>query len=76
MNDTNDAEPRRLSDALTALYWSPATLAEIIGARTDTVRKWLSGRSDILPHVLPWLERLAAFHRANPPPRPPPRESE
>lgn len=66
----SDAE--RLRRALAAIRWGPAALADALGIRQDSARKWLQERLAVPPSILAWAERLAAFHRANPPPLAPP----
>ena len=62
---------RRMRAALGTLFWGAGSLAGALGVRGDTAKKWLSGKSAMPAGILPWLERLAAFHRANPPPAAP-----
>ena len=72
--DDSDYE-RRMRAALGALYWGAGSLAGALGVRADTAGKWLAGKSRMPAGILAWLERLAAFHRANPPPGAPDRET-
>lgn len=58
----------RLSTALDALNWSGRSLALLLGKNERTVRRWVSGDCDVPADVLAWVERLADFHRVNPPP--------
>lgn len=58
----------RLSAALHTLHWGPTALAEELDVNERTVRRWLSGQNEAPAAVVRWLERLAAFHEAHPPP--------
>lgn len=53
---------QRLTGALTVLRWGSSQTAGELGVRNDTVAKWLTGRSQIPPAVLAWIEGLAAAH--------------
>lgn len=71
---TND----RLSVALRSLSWGPTVLARRVGVSERSVRYWLTGRLTVPATILTWLEALAAFVRAHPPPprlSPPDRET-
>lgn len=61
-------QTQRLHAALGALHWGPVVLSELIDVNERTVRRWMAGQNDPQPAVLEWLERLAAFVDANPPP--------
>ena len=65
-------ERERLKAALDTLRWGPAALAAAAQVRFDSAKQWLTGRRSVPPATLAWLETLAAFHRANPPPKLPP----
>lgn len=52
----------RLSRAVTTLRWGSSQTAGELGVRNDTVGKWLTGRSQVPPAVLAWIEALAAVH--------------
>jgi transcriptional regulator with XRE-family HTH domain len=58
----------RFSLALRGLRWGPRELAEMLAINERTIRRWLSGQNDPPPALLEWLELLAAFVNANPPP--------
>ena len=58
----------RVSTALATLRWGPATLARAIGVNVRTVQRWINGQNPPLMPIVEWLDRLAAFHRDNPPP--------
>jgi hypothetical protein len=58
----------RLSAALDRLHWSGRSLAATLGEDERKVRRWLAGTYEAPPDVLAWVERLAAFHAAHPPP--------
>lgn len=64
----NDALSRALND----IPWTPLDLAQLLVVRPDTVRKWLSGRSPTPPQIQTWIEDIAEYHRAHPPPELPP----
>ena len=58
----------RLRAALDRLHWSGRSLAAILGQDERKVRRWAAGAYEPPEDVLAWLERLAAFHDANPAP--------
>lgn len=58
----------RLRAALQACHWSVRHVAPLIQWDERSIRHWLSGRYDPPADVLAWVERLAAVHRADPPP--------
>jgi ribosome-binding protein aMBF1 (putative translation factor) len=58
----------RLRAALDHLHWSCRSLAAILGRDERRVRRWAAGDYEPPEDVLAWLERLAAFHDAHPPP--------
>lgn len=58
----------RLRAALHRLHWSGRALAAILDEDERKVRRWLADTYEPREDVLPWIERLAAFHEANPPP--------
>ena len=58
----------RLRAALDAICWSQRGLADLIGRDSRQVRRWASGQYEPPADLLAWLERVAAFHQANPPP--------
>jgi hypothetical protein len=59
---------KRLSMALRTLHWGPQVLTDLLAINERTIRRWLSGQNDPPPALLEWLELLAAFVKANPPP--------
>lgn len=59
----------RLLNALAALRWSYAELAEEVDVSPATVRRWANELYVVPPDVLDWLERLAKAHRDDPAPR-------
>ena len=67
----DDDTERRMRIALGTLFWGAGSLAGALGVRADTAKKWLASKSRLPADILPWLETLAAFHRANPPPKAP-----
>jgi ribosome-binding protein aMBF1 (putative translation factor) len=58
----------RLSVCLAILGWPVSELARRIKEHRNTVQRWLDGKAAIDPAVAAWLEKLAAFHVANPSP--------
>lgn len=58
----------RLSTALRTLCWGPLGLAALVNVNRRTVARWMCGQNQAPERVLAWLERLARFHVANPPP--------
>jgi hypothetical protein len=58
----------RLRAALASLHWSQRGLALLLGKDERQVRRWASGAYTVPADVLAWVEVLAAFHEANPPP--------
>lgn len=58
----------RLSAALAPIHWGPVDLARKLNINERTVRRWLAGQNEPPPNILAWLEAVAAFHLANPPP--------
>lgn len=61
--------PERLADCLRALRWSQRGLAAAIDYDDRLVRRWAAGERPIPAPVAAWLERAAAWHSKNPPPR-------
>lgn len=59
---------QRLLAALRVLRWSYGTLAVVLGLSASTTRNWGLGRSPVPGEVLAWVETLASFHAAHPPP--------
>ena len=62
------SDGQRVSAALYAITWRALDLAAVVGVRYDTARHWLNGRLAVPPAMLAWLEDLAAYHTAHPPP--------
>ncbi len=58
----------RLRAALRTLRWSYGDLAAELGKSQSAVAKWCDGTNPVPRGILPWVERLAAFHRALPAP--------
>ena len=54
---------------------SGRSLAAILGQDERKVRRWAAGAYEPPEDLLAWLERLAAFHEANPAPAWQPRQS-
>ena len=65
----------RLIRACEALCWSWQALGLSVGVRSSTVRRWANGKNEIPESLVVWTEKLADFHRGNPPPEKPPVES-
>jgi len=63
--------PARLQECLALLRWSQRGLAAAFGCDDRLVRRWAAGERPIPAWVSGWLERAAAWHAANPPPRSP-----
>ncbi len=61
--------PARFLACLALLRWSQRGLAAAIDYDDRLVRRWVSGERPIPAHVADWLERAAAWHAENPPPR-------
>jgi hypothetical protein len=53
---------------MTTLHWSRRTVAALFRRDEKQVRRWLSGASSPRPDDLAWLEDLAAYVAAHPPP--------
>lgn len=60
--------PDRLRLALATIRWSQRTLAAALRRDEKQVRRWLEGAYQPPDDVLAWLDTLAAFHAAHPPP--------
>jgi hypothetical protein len=61
-----------LHDVCDALSWGFVALARATGARESTTTRWWSGARAVPLPAAAWLRTVAAFHRANPAPIPPP----
>lgn len=61
--------PARLAACLATLRWSQRGLAAAIDYDDRLVRRWAAGERPIPAPVAAWLERAAAWHAENPPPR-------
>jgi hypothetical protein len=65
--------PDRFRECLDLLDWAgpgegnQRGLARLLGMDDRQVRRWAAG-ARIPDHVAEWMERVAAFHAANPPP--------
>jgi hypothetical protein len=60
--------PERFRACLDELGWSGRGLAALLRIDERQVRRWASGEYAVPPATAAWLERLARFHEANPPP--------
>lgn len=60
--------PDRFRDVLAELHWSQRGLADILARDERQVRRWASGQYPVPDDVAAWLEKLATFHAASPPP--------
>ena len=58
----------RFRACLDALSWTGRGLAALLGVDERQVRRWAAGDYAVPPAIADWLERLAGFHEANPPP--------
>lgn len=56
--------PDRLESCLSALHWSPDTLAHVLGCKVALIEDWLTGERDIPPKAAAWIEVLARVHEA------------
>ena len=60
--------PTRLRECLDVLGWSQRGLADMLRTNERQVRRWAAGSAEVPGRVAEWLERVASFHEANPPP--------
>ena len=60
--------PARLIECLNALCWTTPVFAAEAKVSERAVRRWYAGNQPIPPPIADWLERLAKFHKENPPP--------
>lgn len=60
--------PERFRECLATIGWTPHQLATILSMEERQTRRWASGAYAVPERVAEWLERVAAFHAANPPP--------
>lgn len=60
--------PDRLRACLASLCWSQRGLAAVLRVNERQVRRWASGAYAPPARVAEWLERLASYHEAHPPP--------
>jgi len=61
---------RRLDAALTALRWTSADLADVLGVGVSTARRWREGLYPVPDAVMDWVEGMArAVEGVGPPPR-------
>lgn len=60
--------PTRRRECLEALHWSQRCLADVLGWDESTVRRWMRNGGEAPAEIDDWLEALANFHRAHPPP--------
>lgn len=60
---------KRMSEARTAIGWTGRYLSRIIGIKSDLgIREREAGIRSIPEEFLQWIEKVAAFHKKNPPP--------
>ena len=59
--------PERRRECLNQLRWSQRSLTAIFPYDDRTIRRWFTD-TDAPADVDQWLETLAAFHAAHPPP--------
>ena len=60
--------PDRFRACLDAARWTPHGLARTLNIDERQARRWGAGTAAVPPAVAEWLEKVAAFHKANPPP--------
>jgi hypothetical protein len=60
--------PDRFRHCLVALLFSHRDLATLLDVDTRQVRRWASGGHTVPERIAAWLDTLARFHEANPPP--------
>ena len=60
--------PDRFRQCLATLLFSNRDLATLLGVDTRQVRRWASGDHAVPERIAAWLDTLARFHEANPPP--------
>ena len=58
--------PDRYQACLTAIGWTPFSLATRLDVHETRTRRWGTGRYAIPPNVADWLEHLATAHNAAP----------
>jgi hypothetical protein len=65
-----DDRTRRLDAALTALRWTSADLADVLGVGVSTARRWREGLYPVPGAIMEWIEGMArAVVAVGPPPR-------
>lgn len=62
--------PSRLRECLELVGWSQRALADYVGINERQVRRWAAGAAIPEP-IAAWIDTLAQFHEANPPPAAP-----
>lgn len=60
--------PTQRRECLVALHWSQRGLADVLGWDESTVRRWMRNGGEAPAEIDDWLEKLAGFHMAHPPP--------
>jgi len=60
--------PERFRACLLVIGWSGQGFAKKIGVDERQVRRWTAGTGNVPPRIAEWLEQVAAFFDANPPP--------
>ena len=60
--------PERFRECLTALCWTQHGFAAVIDVNEREVRRWASGQNPIPLRIAIWLDKLARYHEAYPPP--------
>lgn len=58
-----------LRDCIATLGWTLRGLGIQLGVGESRMRRWASGLYPVPPELAEWLERLAAAHKALPPPK-------
>lgn len=64
-----EKKPLGLRPLLLDIGWSGRHLAEVTDFNERDVRRWVVGQGTPPDWLEAWLQRLAEFHRSNPPPR-------
>ena len=60
--------PERFKECLDAIGWTGRELGRQLGIDERQVRRW-AGSAGLPDRIGEWIEKLAQFHEANPPPR-------
>jgi transcriptional regulator with XRE-family HTH domain len=63
-----DMDSDRFRWCLEELNWSQRGFARAMDIAFSTVQRWANGKNPVSPDIAAWLETLAVFHEAHPPP--------